>query len=76
MFGHIHEDRGVKQGAEIQTTSGSKVRPATTFINAASVNLIYQMRPSQGAVVFDVLPRKINRTGGYRGKGHQLRTGR
>ena len=57
VFGHIHESRGVQRGAELCGVRGGQSynrRVGTTFINAASVNLAYTIRPNQGAVVFDV----------------------
>ena len=46
VFGHIHESRGVQDGAP-------GFCPGTTFVNAASVNLRYNIRPTP-ALVFDL----------------------
>ena len=50
VFGHIHEARGAQEGGSLL---GKAVQLNTTFINAASVNLNYRLRP-EAAVVFDV----------------------
>ena len=46
VFGHIHESRGVLEGAP-------GFCETTTFVNAASVNLRYSLRPTP-ALVFDL----------------------
>ncbi|CAJ1372436.1 unnamed protein product [Effrenium voratum] len=47
VFGHVHERHGL---ARAQPNGGA----STTFINAASVNMRYKLRPESCCVVFDV----------------------
>ena len=57
IFGHIHEARGVQFGA-ILGAAATHVDD-TTFVNAASVNFAYALRPQYGAIAFDVVPRAV-----------------
>ncbi|KAL1498751.1 hypothetical protein AB1Y20_014061 [Prymnesium parvum] len=59
VFGHIHEGRGVKYGAVLHSRAEdgthAKVASKTTYVNASSVNLKYDLRPGLSkAMVFDI----------------------
>ena len=61
VFGHVHESRGVQQGAILcyrdEAGRATIAQSSTTFVNAASVNIRYQLRPKKSkAIVFDLLP--------------------
>ena len=61
LFGHLHETRGVVRGAAASTLLGERQQQeahlSTTFVNCASVNMKYDLRPgSSGMCVLLDIP--------------------